>query len=312
MQYQTLETVKLPISRMILGTGIDAFWQGKNCDLGLDTAFQLGINTFDTARMYGKAENVLGDWIERRNLREKVNILSKGGHPGFLGIKRLSQKAILADVEASLQALKTDYIDIYLLHRDNPSVPVDEMVETLNILYVKGKIHAFGGSNWTHQRLQEANEYAYKHNMEPFRFSSPCYGLASMKKSLPAYDMVGVRGDVQAEEWYRENQMPLLAYSPLGHGLFTGKIDTPKQLSPLWVRSAFGTEENFATLQRCRHLAIEKEYSVAQIALAWAMRGEMNVFPIVGTASPKHLRASVEAMEISLTEEEYSYLSQKA
>ena len=308
MRYQEFDNVKLPVSRIILGTGIDCMWQGKDCDEGLDTAFALGINTFDTARMYGKAEEVLGDWILRRGIRDQVNILSKGGHPGFLGIKRLSHKHIRGDVERSLEALQTGKIDIYLLHRDNPNVPVGEMVETLNELHAQKKIGAFGGSNWTHTRLQEANEYAYKYNLQPFTFSSPCYSLATMQSTLPTYDMVGVSGNEQAETWYKETGMPLLAYSPLGHGLFTGKVKKKGQLSPLWVRSAFGSKDNFERVEACEALAKEKGYTMAQIALAWTLHSPMNVFPIVGTLSPKHLQATVDALEITLSDEEYIHL----
>ena len=94
----------------------------------------------------------------------------------------------------------------------------------------------------------------------------------------------------------------------MGHGLFTGKVKKKGQLSPLWVRSAFGSKDNFERVEACEALAKEKGYTMAQIALAWTLHSPMNVFPIVGTLSPKHLQATVDALEITLSDEEYIHL----
>lgn len=200
MKHKSFENVKLPVSKIILGTSTNACVQGKNCDEVFNEALKLGITTFDTARVYGKSEEVIGDWMARTGLREKVNILSKGGHHSPLLKKRLKEKDILYDIGLSLEKLKTDYIDIYILHRDDTSLPVDGIVETLNGLYEKGKIRAFGGSNWTKERIEQANEYAYKHHLQPFTFSSPYYGLAEMKESFFAYGLKGLTGEEKREE----------------------------------------------------------------------------------------------------------------
>ena len=276
-----------------------------------DEALKLGITTFDTARVYGKSEEVIGDWMERTGSREKVNILSKGGHHSPLLKKRLKEKDVLYDIGLSLEKLKTDYIDIYLLHRDDPSLPVDGIVETLNGLYVKGKIKTFGGSNWTRERIEQANEYAYKHNLQPFTFSSPYYGLAELKESFFAYGLTGLTGTEKETDrrWYTQNRMPVIAYSTLGSGLFSGKVRKRGDLHPLWVRMAFGNKGNFERLFRCEELAKKKGCSVSQLAIAWSTQSSMNVFPIVGASKVKTLTSSVEALNIILTEEERSYLT---
>ena len=313
MKYANIEGVKLPVSKIILGTSTTACFQGENCDEVFNEALKLGITTFDTARVYGKSEEVIGDWMERTGSREKVNILSKGGHHSPLLIKRLKEKDILYDIGLSLEKLKTDYIDIYLLHRDDTKIPVGEIVETLNGLYAKGKIKAFGGSNWTKERIEAANEYAYKRNLQPFTFSSPYFGLADMKESFFAYGLVGLTGEEKAADrkWYTENQMPVVAYSTLASGLYSGKMEKPSDLRPFWVRSAFGDKKNFEKLERCKELAKKKGCTVAQLAIAWSLKSEMNVFPIVGASKVKTLQSSVEALELSLSEEEYAYLSLK-
>lgn len=311
MQYFNLENVKLPLSRIILGTSTKPCCNGENCDEVFNEALKLGITTFDTARVYGRSEEVIGDWLARTGAREQVNLLSKGGHHSPLLKKRVKRKEILSDLEVSLQKLKTDYIDIYLLHRDDTSVPVGELVETLNEAYAQGKIKVFGGSNWTTRRIEQANEYAYQHGLQPFTVSSPYYGLADMKESFFAYGLVALTGKEKEKDrlWYQNNQMPVVAYSTLGSGLFSGKVERRGDLHPFWVRSAFGAEENFQRLARAKELAEKKGCTLSQIAIAWSLHSPMNVLPIVGASKGKHLRSAVEALNISLTEEEYSYLT---
>lgn len=311
MQYFNLENVKLPLSRIILGTSTKPCCNGENCDEVFNEALKLGITTFDTARVYGRSEETLGDWLDRTGTRARVNILSKGGHHTPLLRKRIDRKEILSDLETSLRKLKTEYIDIYLLHRDDLSVAVGDIVEILNEAYAEGKIKAFGGSNWTVRRIEQANEYAYAHGLQPFLVSSPYYGLADMKESFFAYGLVGLTGEQKQADrlWYQNNQMPVVAYSTLGGGLFSGKVEKRGDLSPFWVRSSFGGKENFQRLERAKEVAKKKGCSLSQIAIAWSLHGEMNVFPIVGASKVKHLQSAVEGLKILLTEEEYAYLS---
>ncbi len=312
MEYVKSENVKLPISKIVLGTSTAPCCSGQNCDEVFNEALKLGINTFDTARVYGKSEEVIGDWLERTGNRENVNILTKGAHHSPLLIKRVNRKAILSDIAVSLEKLKTDYIDIYLLHRDDPSVPVGEIVDTLNELYEQGKIRAFGGSNWTVARILQANEYAYRHNLQPFSISSPYYGLAEMKENFFAYGLIGLTGydgNERDRAWYTENQMPIVAYSTLGGGLFSGKVQKRADLHSSWGKSAFGSKENFIRMERAKELAAKKGCTIAQIAIAWSLHSAMNVCPIVGVSKVSHLPSTVGALSVSLTEGEYSYLT---
>ena len=146
----------------------------------------------------------------------------------------------------SSQYLKTDFIDIYLLHRDDPEIEAGVAVEILNALYAEGKIGAFGGSNWTHQRIEEANEYAYKHSLVPFSVSSPNFGLADQICDLWGGGCVSISGSAhkEAREWYCRNQMPVIAYSSLGRGLFSGRVKSsaPERASEVMDAPAMGGE----------------------------------------------------------------------
>ncbi len=306
-----LENCKLPISRLVLGTSTAPCCRGENCDEVFNAALRLGITTFDTARIYGKSEETIGGWMERTNSRERVNIITKGCHHNAFLMKRVNKKAIFFDVNESLRKLRTRYIDVYLLHRDDPATPVQEIVDTLNQLYSEGAIRAFGGSNWTVARLEQANEYAYKHNLQGFTVSSPYYGLAEMKEGFFAYGLVSLAGKNREADrlWYTNNQMPVVAYSTLGSGLFSGKVENRRDLHPFWGKFAFGGKDNFIRLERAKEIARDKNCAIAQIAVAWSLYSAMNVHPIIGASKIKHLYEAAESLSITLSEEEYSYLA---
>ena len=168
MEYRNIPYVNGAASRLILGTASPSFSSGGDNRKLLDAAIDMGINVIDTARNYGLAEKAIGDWLRHSKCRDKVIILSKCAHPNLLGRKRVTEKDIRKDFEKSSRLLGTDYIDIYLLHRDDPEVDVGVAVEVLNALHQEGKIGAFGASNWTYQRIAEANRYANAHGLIPF------------------------------------------------------------------------------------------------------------------------------------------------
>ena len=224
---------------------------GQDADEMLDAAVGNGINAFDTARNYGGAEASLGRWLKKRGVRGEVVLLSKCAHPDERG-SRVNERAIREDFARSQEALGTDYIDIYLLHRDDERVPVGEIVELLNAMHREGKIGAFGGSNWTHERLAAANEYARSRGLIPFAASSPNFGLAHQMCDPWGGGCVTISGaeNGAAREWYRKTQLPVIAYSSLGRGFFSGKFRSGERARARKVldavaRKAYDCEENY-------------------------------------------------------------------
>lgn len=315
MEYSEIKYIEKPVSRIFFGTCIPLMTKGGDaCDL-LDHAFSLGITAFDTARCYGKAENSLGAWLKKRNNRNKVVIQTKGGINGFLWRSRIKESCIRYDLKKSLAALGTDYADIYLLHRDNVKVPVGDIVELLNSFVAEGRVRAFGGSNWSYKRIEQANEYAYAHGLQPFTVSSPNYGLAVMHKDPWGGGLVSVTGDnKRAErEWYAGNQMPLTAWSCVGNGLFSGRfvssdIRGAKRGMNLLAKKGFLYADNLERLRRAEILAERKGVTPLQIAVSYIKAGDMNVYPIIGTGSKAHLSENVAALSITLTAAEAAWL----
>jgi aryl-alcohol dehydrogenase-like predicted oxidoreductase len=283
----------------------------------LDAVFEMGGNTLDTAHVYagGNSERGIGQWMADRGNREQMVIVSKGCHHNA-DRKRVTPFDLNADLYDSLARLQTDHIDVYLLHRDDPDVPVGPIVEALNEHWQAGRIHAFGGSNWTHQRIEEANEYARTHGLRPFTASSPNYGLAEQVLDPWGPGCVTLSGpqNVEARAWYRANQMPVLAYSSLARGFFSGRI-TPENLDQMRdtldraCQTAYCHEVNLRRLERAMALAAKRGVTVPQIALAYALHSPLDVYPLVGAANGNEYAQNVEALDIALTDAERAWLN---
>ncbi len=318
MLYGSVRGIDKPVSRLVLGTMIINTRELEKSFALMDAAFELGCTTLDTAHVYagGDSERAIGRWMEKRGNRDKVIILSKGAHPNA-DRKRVTPFDITADLHDSLARLRTDYIDIYLLHRDDPGVPVGPIVECLNEHLQAGRIHVMGGSNWRHERIQEANDYAGASGLIPFAASSPNFGLAEQVEDPWGPGCVSLSGpdEAEARKWYEESQMPVFAYSSLGRGFFSGRI-TRENFEDLKQKGmidgaclrAYCHEANFKRLDRVQILAKEKGMTVPQIATAYIMNQPLNVFALVGAANRDEFKANAEACELKLTPQEIAWL----
>ncbi|MCI2049635.1 MAG: aldo/keto reductase [Lachnospiraceae bacterium] len=316
MKYQNIPYVDKPVSRILYGTSNPIMLAGGDAGAVLDAAVGHGITTMDTARVYGRAEESLGRWMEERGNRSSIVVLSKCGHHDTLtGRRRINEKEIRADFKTSAKALKTDYIDIYLLHRDDPDVPAGTIAEIFNALHAEGKIGAFGGSNWTCERIDSVNEYCYAHNLIPFSVSSPNFGLAEQLGDMWGGGSVTISGpgNAGARAWYAKNQMPVIAYSSLARGFFSGKMKSSEaahagRYLDDYAMKGYCSEANFERLRRCEELAEEKKCAVPQIAMAWLYAQKINVFAIVSTTNPGRMQENTASLELSLTEAEARWL----
>ncbi len=316
MEYSKIDGIDKKVSRFFMGT-LGMFPDNKEQHFKtLDAAYELGITAIDTARAYD-SEPTVGEWIKTRGIRENIVLLSKGAHPTDYR-ERVTPYDIDSDLFETLAELQTDYLDIYLLHRDNMSLPVGPIVEKLNEHKAAGRINIFGGSNWTHERLEMANEYAYAHNLIPMTVSSPNYSLAEQVKNPFAPGCVTIAGNknAAAQEWYQKNQMPVLAYSSLARGFFSGRITRelleqhPDEID-MFCRIGYCYEENFVRLDRCKEIAAEKGCSVPQVAMAYVLDSPLNTFPVIGAANRAEMESSFGALDVKLTPQEVLYLELK-
>ncbi len=318
MIYGAIQGLSKPLPRIIFGTMPLGNTDATAFSL-LDSITEMGCYAFDTAHAYGDgaSEQVIGNWMETRNNRSEVIVIDKGAHP-VRGRNRVDPESIKQDLQESLCRLKTDYIDLFLLHRDDPTVPVGPIIEVLNDLKNEGKIVLFGTSNWNQKRLEEATEYAQKNGLFTFSVASNQYSLAiQYDDPYPGTLSINSSSDDSEWQWYRETQYPLLAWSSLARGFFSGKFTRdnlaaftdPQSLMSI---RCYAREDNFVRLDRARRLAEEKGTTVPQIALAYIFQQPLNCFAITGTLNITHFKENVEALEIGLTKKEVSWLDLKS
>ncbi len=320
MRYGEIPGVKKPVARVIqggtmIGSDLD---EGESFAL-LNQVYELGCNTIDTAHVYsgGESERVIGKWMKERGLREEITIITKGAAHSK-DRHRMTPFDIASDLHDSLARLKTDYIDLYLLHRDDPEVPVEPIIDALNEHLQTGCIHAFGASNWSHERIEAANSYAHSNGRETFVASSPQFSLGeSLDEPWPLCISISGSLGKAAREWYAQTQMPLLIWSPVASGFFSGRFRRDnlhlfgeREWDEVAIR-AYANEANFQRLDRASQLAGEKGLTTAQVALAYVMNHPMNLFAIVGPHSVEKFRANIEASNVELTQEEMDWLDLK-
>jgi aryl-alcohol dehydrogenase-like predicted oxidoreductase len=301
------KSIEKKCSRLIMGTA--SFYQFDDKEQAftiMDQYVQAGGNVFDSAHQYINSEEILGEWVESRGIRKDIYILTKGAHPddGEPG-PRVNPEAINKDVKDSLARLRTDYIDFYALHRDDLSVEVGPIIEVLNEHIAAGRIHAIGASNWSHTRIQEANEYAAKHGLIGFTFSSPNLSLAQCNKPRWA-GCVSVNEEIS--NWHKGTQMPLLSWSSQAGGFFSGRF-SPDNLENEEMVEVYYSEENWERFNRAQKLAVEKGASAIEIALSYVLNQPYPTAAIIGPEKVEELLSSIKGSEIMLTSEEIDMLN---
>lgn len=298
MRYRHFEPLGRDLSVLALGTSV---YRSADPDVSLellDAWVELGGTLIDTGREYGAAEATVARWRAERGIGDEVVVLTKGAHQDEHG-SRVTRDDITADLDESLRVLGLDRIELYLLHRDDPSQPVGPILEVLNEQLAAGRVGAFGASNWTTARLDEAAAYAERHGLAGFSCSSPALSLASQNE--PPWPDCVAASDADSRAWYARTGMPLFAWSSQAGGFFAGVSDPE-------VERVYGNDANRERLRRATDLGRRNGCSANQVALAWVLDQPFPTWALVGPRTVRELRESVAALEISLTAEEHRWL----
>jgi len=298
--------MKSEMSRIVLGTDWMiavpnlASWNiapTKRADAILNGAVEMGINSFDTARMYW-SEGVVGRFVRKHPLgRSAFRIISKGGFPNLLRTP-LTRKSLLRQLDHSLRALGTDYIDVYLLHYDDPRIPAQAIAEWSVELLRSGKIHHVGYSNVSLARLKEFRACLREANVVPW--------VSNEFNALPDQDgerwkgAQNISGDGMYVDYLRENGLPFLAYSPLGRGGLKRCIDR---------RLAEHKPEDERRIRRLISLGEKNGVPLSVIALNYILQTAPNFHAVVGTSKLDHLNEDMRALTFQMSEDDRDALA---
>jgi aryl-alcohol dehydrogenase-like predicted oxidoreductase len=286
--------------------GVMRLAQAPAPDLLLDTAFGLGCNCFDLAHVYGeKNESAFGRWLQSRKgliEREDLFLIAKGGHPAPKSdVPRLQLEQLRSDIQESMQRVRTDYFDLFLLHRDDPtSMSIEEIVTNMNILVTEGSIASWGVSNWSFERTAAAIAFALERGLVPPIASSNQFSL--LVPAVPVWPQTTHFSPQELHSWRKAPQrLASLAWAPLAEGcLWNEKTG----LKPCWNSS-----ENKPRMERASKLA--RLLNVPKAALLSAFALQFVDAVVVGTTTAQHFEEIILAWRTKrlMSPEIISYLT---
>lgn len=291
MNYIDIKDMKM--SEIILGT--DGYSQRIDKETAyalMDLYIEQGGNVFDTARLYcgGGSEKLIGEYIREKNCRDKVYISTKCSHPplGNMTQSRLDKNDIEYDVNLSLEALGVEYIDLLWLHRDDESKDAGPIIEALNDLIKSGKIRHFGASNWTHDRITEANIYAEKNGLEGFCASQILYNMATCS-TIWDNTLVVLQGE--EKEKYNAKPFPVFAFCSQAKGFFEKYAS-----NSLSEKSAhrYLNDETVKTFHEIKKRSDETGNTISHTALQMLIeQSGFDVLPIIGPSNTEQLKSTL-------------------
>ena len=282
-----ITTAPIMFGGNVFGWTID---QERSFEL-LDAFVDAGFNAIDTANVYvrwtergegGESETIIGAWMKARGNREEIVVATKVGHDMGKRGRGLSKAHITQEVEASLQRLQTDYIDLYQAHRDDPNTPFEDVLETFEGLIKAGKVRAIGASNYDAPRLREALNVARKNDLPRYSTLQPHYNL---------YNRAKFENELQSV--CLDENIGVIPYFPLASGFLTGKYRSESDFSKSPRGSGMGkylNERGLRILQALDTVASAYGATPAAVALSWVMHQPSIVAPIASATNVSQLK----------------------
>lgn len=310
---------ELSVSPFGLGT-VDAglLWDGSDADRIFDKFLDLGGNLVDSAHVYSdwvppeiaRSERVIGDWLERSKKRSSIILITKGGHPVMTGenpdthINRMKRADMARDLEASLKQLRTDYIDLYFYHRDDVTIPVEETIEVMEDFVRQGKIRYYGCSNWSTDRMIEADRYCKKMGYRGFAANQALLNLG-YKYMNPLADDTLCAIDDKMSAYHKENRrnlaMPYMGVCSGFFHIYESKGEEGVKNSPYY------TKGNMRMAGRLASMKEKYGATVTQIVLGFFTVQDFPCVPLYGPQFVEHLEDAAGAFEIKFQKQDYIF-----
>ena len=319
MKYEKIKGLDKKISKLIMGN--DNQIEFDSAEKLWDHWIEVGGNAFDNAHIYGNGsmETLMGEWHTKRNIRNDIVVIAKGAHT-----PNCNPSSISSQLSESLDRLKTDFADIYIMHRDNLEIPVGEFMDVLNQEMKKGRIKIFGGSNWTLERFKEANEWAEKNNIQPMSILNNNLALSKMIKPLWAGCISSNDDDIL--EYLKKTQTAHLSWSSQGRGYFLPPEicqaieDKITKDESSWRQpgenssgpiSCYDSEDNRERRKRARELANELNVTTQNIAGTWPLHQPFPSLALVGPRKIEEINSTLPSLDIKLSEDKINWFNLK-
>ncbi len=297
-----LKGLDRPVSRFVMGCDNQTTF--PHCAVMFDDFYEKGGNTFDTAHIYGGGlqERLLGQWIKLRGVRSSTNVIVKGCHTPYA-----DPRSLTTQLKMSLERLQIDCADIYMMHRDNPEIPVGEFIDVLNEHVKAGRIKVFGGSNWSIARVQEANDYAARKGLQGFGVVSNNLSLARMVD--PVWGGCVTAHDADSRAWLTKTQTALLSWSSQARGFFLPGRAAPDKLEDKELARCWYSDDNFQRLHRANELAKKLDVAPINIAAAWVLNQPFPAIALIGPRELSETRTSLPGATLKLDAEQMKWLN---
>ena len=270
-------------------------------------ALELGINFFDTADVYtaGASERVVGKALKDFAKRDEIILATKVFNPMGPGPndKGLSRKHVMSAIDASLQRLGTDYVDLYQIHRWDYNTPIAETMEALHDVVKAGKARYIGASSMFSWQFAQA------------LYTSDLHGWTRFVSMQPHYNLVYREEEREMIPLCIDQKIAVIPWSPLARGLLTGKRskernETDRAKTDEFGKKLYSNDTDFDIVNRLTAVAEKRGLPNAQIALAWMLQKPGITAPIIGASKPGHLEDAVAALSVKLSDDELKQLEE--
>lgn len=316
MNHISLGSTDLSVSALCMGTVSFGSHMDDKASFGMMDHFaSLGGNFLDTARVYADwlplvekqaSEKCIGRWLKARGLEEEIIVATKGGHPptDVPGGPTISKAELTQQTDDSRRNLGLDTLPLYYLHRDDPALPVEQIMDVLFTLQDRKAVRHIACSNWRANRIREANAYAASCGRPGFAAVSNRWSLARCVSGVG--DPTIVLTDDELYRMHQEEALPLLPFTSMANG-YLSKLAEGRPLSP-GIRAQYDLPENDAIARRARELGHQKGMSVAQVAQCFFYAQPFQVIPVMSFSTLVQMEEAAAATRMALSPQECRWL----
>jgi aryl-alcohol dehydrogenase-like predicted oxidoreductase len=311
MKYRPLSAEGPEVSRLCLGTAqFGARLSREEAFKQMDCFFEHGGTFLDTARIYcawvpgglGSSERIIGAWLREKKIRDRVVISSKGAHPDLktMDISRMGPAELRSDLEASLKDLGTDWIDCYFLHRDDPSIPAEEILALLETFKKEGKIKFYGCSNWKLSRIEEADAAAARRGFAGFFCNQIRWGLGDINRGAISDKTLALM-DRETYNYHRKTKKAAMAYTSSCNGYFSKRL-RGQPLTPS-LEAVYRNGPNERLLEKLARWEGEFHCSAAALVSSYVMAQDFPAVPISSFSSTAQMEDTLPGADFILPPE---------